>query len=150
MANKFAQMKLNREQKLLTAEQVRALPALYAQDGRGHDAICYVKFFLGSYTWYATEFDPETGLFFGLVFNESMRDQMPIGELGYFSAAELCEHKLPVRLFGDVRGTFYQHVERDLHFAPQALREALKREHGVELEALAKTAAEAEFDALYA
>lgn len=132
MANRFAQMKLNRQQKLLTAEQVRNLPPLYAQDGKGHDAIAYVKFFLGGYTWYATEFDPAQGLFFGLVVNEAMRDQMPCGELGYFSAAELCEHKMPVRMFGHVEGAFFAHVERDIHWKPCMLREALKREHGID------------------
>jgi hypothetical protein len=41
---------------LLTAEDVRALPPLYAQDGTGEDATAYVKFFgSGRWTWYATE-----------------------------------------------------------------------------------------------
>ena len=70
--------------KLLTQAIRKALPPLYSQDGKGEAVIAHVKFFTpdSNWTWYATEFDPESGLFFGLVqgFEE---------ELGSFSLAEL-------------------------------------------------------------
>ena len=48
--------------KLLTKELEKKLPSLYEQDGKGDEAIAYAKFFdpCGSWTWYATEYDPKT------------------------------------------------------------------------------------------
>jgi hypothetical protein len=119
----MAGRKLNRSQKLLTAAQARQLPALYSTDGQGDNAIVYAKFFLGALTWYATEFDAETGTFFGLVDNVSMRDQEPEGELGYFTAEELCTITAPVHCIGHTRLSFRQPVERDIHFEPKTLGE---------------------------
>lgn len=89
--------------KLLTKELLKKLPALYSQDGKGDEAIAYAKFFTpdSNWTWYATEFDPETGTFFGLV--QGVED-----ELGYFNLKELEE----------VRGRFNLPVERDRYFQP--------------------------------
>jgi len=41
------------------------LPALYAQDHLGEQAVVYVKFFTpdSNWTWYATEYDPNDGIF---------------------------------------------------------------------------------------
>ena len=52
--------------KLLTKELEKKLPSLYEQDGKGDEAIAYAKFFdpCGSWTWYATEYDPKTREFF--------------------------------------------------------------------------------------
>lgn len=99
---------------LMPPEVREAIPALYAQDGQGDDATAYVKFFLpGTYwTWYATEFDPQEGRFFGLVFGHAM-------ELGYFMLDELQEMSLAGGLF---------RVERDLYFARKTLAE-IKQEH---------------------
>ena len=68
--------------KLLTEEIRKQLPPLYGQDGKGGDAIAYVKFFTpdSSWTWYATEFSPDEGTFFGLVDGQ-------FKELGYFMLA---------------------------------------------------------------
>ena len=92
---------------LLTKENLEALPPLYAQEELGDQAIVHVKFFhpFSSWTWYATEFDPATGTFFGLV------DGMDL-ELGYFSLAELQSVI--------VKGC---PMERDRHFAPKTLAE---------------------------
>ena len=54
----------NRTQNLLTKTLLKGVPALYAQEN-AKDAICYLKFFLGSFTWYVTEINPETGEAFG-------------------------------------------------------------------------------------
>ena len=100
--------------KLLTQVIRKALPPLYSQDGKGEAVIAHVKFFTpdSNWTWYATEFDPESGLFFGLVqgFEE---------ELGSFSLAEL----------ESARGPLGLPIERDLYFKPQPLSE-LRRRNG--------------------
>ena len=87
--------------KLLTKEIERKIPALYTQEGKGDDARVYVKFFTpdSNWTWYATEFDPETGTFFGLVDGFEK-------ELGYFTLAELETAKGPMGL----------DIERDMYW----------------------------------
>lgn len=92
---------------LMPPEIRQAIPALYSQDGKGDQATVYVKFFLpGTYwTWFATEFDPEDGIFFGLVVGHGT-------ELGNFALAELKAVSLAGGLFL---------VERDLHFDPKPL-----------------------------
>ena len=92
--------------KLLTKELLKKLPALYSQDGKGDETVAYAKFFTpdSNWTWYATEFDPETGTFFGLVDGAEK-------ELGYFTLAQL----------ESVRGAFGLPVERDRYFDPTPL-----------------------------
>lgn len=87
-------------QKLLTKQNLRDLPAIYAQDGKGDAAIAHVKFFLpgSGWTWYVTEYDPDEDQAFGLVIGH-------VPELGYISIAEL----------RTLRGRFGP-VERDLHW----------------------------------
>ena len=87
--------------KLLTKEIEKKIPALYSQEDKGDDAEIFVKFFGGaSWSWYATEYDPETRTFFGLVDGHEM-------ELGYFSLDELESVKFPPFGLG---------VERDRYF----------------------------------
>ena len=94
--------------KLLTKELLAKLPALYAQEKLGDQAIAHVKFFTpdSGWTWYATEYDPETRQFFGLV------DGLEV-ELGYFSLDELESVKGPVGLG----------IERDLYWTPKTIGE---------------------------
>jgi hypothetical protein len=94
--------------KLLPKSVAAKLPALYSQDGKGEQAVAKVKFFdaYGSWSWYASEYDPEKGLFFGLVVGHEK-------ELGYFSLAELES----VKFAGMPR------IERDLHWIPRPLAE---------------------------
>lgn len=89
--------------KLLTKELTKKLPALYTQDGKGDEAVYYAKFFTpdSSFTWYASEYDPETKTFFGLVDNGGEK------ELGYFTLTELEQ----------IRGRFNLPVERDRYFS---------------------------------
>jgi hypothetical protein len=95
-------------QQMLTKENRQQLPPLYAQDGKGMDAIAYVKFFnpCGSGTWYITEFDPETNMAFGLACLQER-------ELGYIDLNELMAVKLRFGLY----------IERDIHFKPTKLSE---------------------------
>lgn len=94
--------------KLLTKEIARKLPALYSQDGKGEEAIAQVKFFdpCGSWTWYATEFDPKSRIFFGIVSGFER-------EFGNFSLDELESLRRPNGLG----------IERDLHWTPRPLSE---------------------------
>ncbi len=93
---------------LLTKENRKNLPALYADDNTPcADKICQVKFFhpMCSWTWYATEFDPETGIFFGWVCGD-------FPEWGTFSLEEM--KSLKVHGLG---------MERDMGFTPKPMRE---------------------------
>lgn len=95
--------------KLLTKAIQKQLPPIYAQEAKGKEATAYVKFFTpdANFTWWATEFDPETGTFFGLV--DDGRDR----ELTYFYLDQL----------QTVRGRFGLPVERDRWFAPTPLNQ---------------------------
>lgn len=90
--------------KLLTEEIKAKLPPLYSQE-QVKDPMVWVKFFhaMSNWTWYAVEFDPEQGLFFGLVCG--LED-----ELGYFSIAEL-----------DSIEVCHLKVERDIYWTPRPL-----------------------------
>jgi len=94
--------------KLLTEEIKKKLPALYAQDGKGDKAIAYVKFFTpdSNWTWWATEYDPNEKVFFGLVQGLEI-------ELGYFALEELESARGPMNL----------PIERDMYFTPTTLGE---------------------------
>ncbi|MFA5759645.1 MAG: DUF2958 domain-containing protein [Clostridia bacterium] len=95
--------------KLLTKAIEKIIPALLSQDGKGENTMAYVKFFLGSFTWYATEYSPEEKLFFGKTFSH----MSPEGELGYFSLDELSQ----------VKNRYGCGVERDLYFKPTLLKD---------------------------
>ena len=93
--------------KLLTKELIEKIPPLYNQDGKGVNAIAYIKLFTpdSNFTWYITEFDPETKNCFGLVDGFEK-------ELGYFSLTEIEEIKGPLGL----------EVERDVSFHQTKLK----------------------------
>jgi hypothetical protein len=101
-----------RRHKLLTKEILNRIPALRGQEGLGEDAIVHVKFFspYSGWTWYATEYDPADGTFFGYVVGFE-------AEWGYFSFEELAE----ARFAGRVPA-----VERDCYFDPAPVREFLR------------------------
>lgn len=94
-------------QKLLTKDLERKLPAFYSQENMGDEAVAYGKFFspYSNWTWYATEYDPPTRTFFGLVFGTDT-------ELGYFSLDEMESVRGP----GGAQG-----IERDAYYKPQTL-----------------------------
>jgi len=95
--------------KLLTKENLKNLPGLGSTDGQGDQAIVRVKFFTPwmGWTWYATEYDPETRTFFGLVDGFEK-------ELGYFSLDEL----------ESINGPFGLKIERDRGYQGMTLHEA--------------------------
>jgi hypothetical protein len=92
--------------KLITKAQAKKVPALYAQDGQGMEAIAFIKLFTPwtSWTWYVTEMDPETGECFGLVDGLER-------ELGYFHLEEL----------ESITGPAGLKIERDQWFDPKPL-----------------------------
>lgn len=96
--------------KLMTKALAKTLPALGSTDALGDAALARVKYFhpLSNWTWYATEYDPATRMFFGLVKGFET-------ELGYFSLDEL--ESVKVRGLG---------IERDLFWRPEPLSEIRK------------------------
>jgi len=95
--------KLSQFQKAL---QLRGTPVLYSQDGKGDEAIAYVKLFdpCGSATWHLLEWDGREeafGFVTGLGFDE----------LGYISLRELAE----------VQGRLGIGIEIDTSFRPTPL-----------------------------
>lgn len=105
---------------LLTKAIRQTLPALYDQDGKGGDAVVYIKYFLPdfSWSWYVLEGSPvldKAGSevdfeFFGLVDGFEK-------ELGYFRLNEL----------KSFRGKLGLPIERDLYFSPKPLSEVAPR-----------------------
>lgn len=93
---------------LLSLKDINKIPSLYGQDGKGANAIAYVKLFTpdSNFTWYITELDPEEGLCFGLIDGFEK-------ELGYFLLNELHEIKGPLGL----------EVEKDRSFEPTKLKD---------------------------
>ena len=81
----------------------------FAKTGRqesAEDPVIIAKYFTpwSNWTWYATEFDPEDGRFFGLVDGFER-------EWGYFSLPEMM----------DIRGPVDLRIERDLHFGNRTI-----------------------------
>lgn len=96
---------------LLTKELEKKLPPLYANEGKGKDAQALVKFFspMSNWTWYASEYDPESRTFFGLVDGFEK-------EFGYFSLDEMEGVEGPAGM---------PSIERDLYWEPKTFNEIL-------------------------
>jgi hypothetical protein len=92
--------------KLLTKELINKFNKIGSQENID-DPIIVAKFFhpLSNYTWYATEYNNKTKMFFGMVHGHEK-------ELGYFSFDELNSLKV-----GGLP------VERDLYFSRKKLSE---------------------------
>jgi len=100
--------------KLLTKEILKRFEKVGSQDG-DKNPIVIAKFFnpVGKGTWYCTEYNPDTELFFGYVsiFGGDL------DEWGYFSLDELSKYKGALKLG----------IERDLYCG-----EVKMSEHGIE------------------
>ena len=94
--------------KLLTKKLIKSIPSLYEQDGKGSNALAYIKLFTpdANFTWYITEYDSNEKLCFGLIDGIER-------ELGYFSLNEIEQIKGPMGL----------EVERDVSFQPTKLKD---------------------------
>lgn len=95
--------------KLLTKELINKFNKIGSQEALD-DPIIVAKFFhpFSNYTWYATEYDVENKMFFGMVHGHDK-------ELGYFSFDELNSLKV-----GGLP------VERDLYFTNKKLSDLEK------------------------
>lgn len=93
--------------KLMTKELIKKMPGIGETENQ-EDPIALVKFFnpTGIGTWWASEFDPETGMLFG-------KADLGFPELGYFNLKELKGYK----------GRFGLGIERDLYFVSKPLSE---------------------------
>ena len=93
---------------LVSEEIARKLPPLYSQEVQGENALAVLKLFTPwtNWTWYASEYDPEQRLCFGVVVGLER-------EYGYFSIEELEKIKGPGGLT----------IERDLYWKPKPLKE---------------------------
>jgi hypothetical protein len=116
---------------LWTKTAFAKVPTLKAQDGKGDDAIAYVKVFspLNGWRWYITEYDPTTGEAFGLVQGHEVELgtiplNNPLGEDGWDGEDMQYQND-------HFRGRFIMPpFERDLHFKPTtigAIRESIER-----------------------
>jgi len=115
-ADKRAANNKIRGMKLLTQEIRRKLPPLYAQDGKGGNAVVYVKYFTpdSGFTWWISEGSPikdDAGTEVDFHFFALVEGQFK--ELGYVSLSEL----------ESVRGPMGLPIERDLHWKPKTLEE---------------------------
>ena len=98
--------------KLLTKAIEKSMPALRSTDGTPKEKIkVRIKFFsiVNDWKWYATEYDPEEQLFYGLVKGFEK-------EWGYFSLAELQSARHPI-----FKGC--PAIERDAYFSPISVAE---------------------------
>ena len=99
--------------KLMTIELEKSFPPIYSNEEKDpQDVLIIAKFFCpwNNWTWYATEYDQETGQFFGFV-------RGLYNELGYFSLEEL----------ESIRGPWGLSIERDLYFGVHTLAEAMEK-----------------------
>jgi hypothetical protein len=97
-----------------TDKQLSKLPPLYSTENiKAEDKTIRMHFFYGSSDWYAAEYSPEKGLFFGLAIIGG--DKLN-AEWGYFSLQELCAFR--------ERGF---EIDRDLHWKPCPMKNAEKR-----------------------
>jgi cation transport regulator ChaB len=99
---------------LLTKELEKQLPPLYSNEEKGKDAQALVKFFspMSNWTWYASEYDPESRTFFGLVDGFEK-------EFGYFSLDEMEGVEGPAGM---------PSIERDIGWEPKTFNEILGEE----------------------
>lgn len=91
------------------ADVRRRTPALYATEATATaDKVLWVKWFAGSWTWYAAEVDWDQGLAFGWVDGAE-------AEWGYFDLNEL-----------EAAGTGLVIVERDCYWEPCTFAELMR------------------------
>jgi len=88
-----------------TTEELSKIPALYSsEDVPLREKMIYMHFFIGGSDWYAAEYDPNEGIFFGFAV---LNNDLEMAEWGYFSLEELSDLKVK-----------FVEIDRDLHFTP--------------------------------
>ena len=88
-----------------SADELSKLPAFYStEEVPLKEKMIYMHFFIGGCDWYATEYDPESEIFFGFVDLNDLQN----AEWGSFSLQELCDLKVK-----------FLEVDRDLYWTPK-------------------------------
>ena len=88
-----------------TSDELSKVPRLYSAEHIPlKEKVIYMHFFIGGSDWYASEYDPEEGLFFGFAI---LNNDLEMAEWGYFSLEELSDIKIK-----------FLEVDRDLYFKP--------------------------------
>lgn len=123
--------------KLLTREITERIPALYAQDGKGDDALVHVKFFTPwtSWTWYATEATAimQDGRELSLSevdVDELLREDGSVEDVRFFGLVEGLETELgyfSLRELQGVKGPAGLRIERDIGYGPKRLGDVRRR-----------------------
>jgi len=111
---------------LWTKTAFAKVPPIYSQDGKGDDAIAYVKVFCITNGWryYITEYDPSTGEAFGLVQGFEV-------ELGSFALTGDQWTDDSMQQLND-KARILPPFERDFHFKPAtigAIRAAIEADN---------------------
>jgi hypothetical protein len=96
-------------------KDVAEIPKIYAQDGKGKQAIVYLHYFYGGSDWYITEYNGENEFFGFTVLNGDYE----MAEFGYISVEELVT---------DGR------IELDFYWERKTLKEALSKYDESEIE----------------
>lgn len=102
----------------LTPAEIAAVPRIYAQDGKGLDAIVHVHYFCAAGDWWITEMGTTADDAFGYVRLAGHQR----GELGYINLQELeelearAQRGIPVPII----------VERDLYWTKTTIRRAAR------------------------
>jgi hypothetical protein len=73
-----------RGHKLMTEELRKQLPSLYAQENKGGKAMVYAKYFCGSWTWYALEYNGASAL-------------LPASLVGFLAVFVIAFHLINIR-----------------------------------------------------
>ena len=107
---------------LLPASIRSTIPPLYAQDGSGMQATVYLHLFGPAGDWWITELDHDGITAFGYTRLASMPD---CAELGYIHIPEL--QAIVDRFKADPLHNLHCLIERDLHWQPCSLTEAIAR-----------------------
>lgn len=88
-----------------TSEELSKIPALYSSENISlKEKMIYMHFFIGGCDWYAAEYDPNEGIFFGFAI---LNNDLEMAEWGNFSLDEL----------SNLKAKFVE-VDRDLYFTP--------------------------------
>lgn len=99
-----------------TKDQLRGVPGLYMTEHLDDPLVRLHWFSIqGNWDWYATEFDPDQGLAFGLVHGHEL-------ELGFWTLDELAS--------ATAMGGRLPLVERDQHWTPIPLSQCYARHGG--------------------
>jgi len=96
-----------------TEKQLSKIPAFYSgEETPLEEKVIHMHFFMGGSDWYATEYNPEEGNFFGFVI---LNGDYDMAEWGYFNFQELCKLRL----------TFLE-VDRDKYWKVRKAKEVEK------------------------